>query len=343
MTNNFTNEIEIERRWQEFQQDVRIDDAGPVRALLHWLAEALPFVVDHDGARKVVETLYGTAGIDASAWSEGLGERISWMDADEELPIEQLTKLPICKKYLSLKAYGLFGLFLPADTDGFARPNFESGRLKPGHVNIAIQEMLTPFEERLLPQEWAPGIEQVLNAALARWAIDFGGNDIGVSVEELAAIAQTDVKTVKNELSPSSKSELRLNNDEKVDSGLAERWLLGRRRFRSSIWREDIKGLTSTPNPKKAPEPLADILFVPVTRSGEHFSPDHNKDGIYRIGPKGHEQVATNYRDALHLLVRLREPQWQRPDSRQYLRTATGIGWKRVTAEELGLEKGDAT
>jgi hypothetical protein len=187
-----------------------------------------------------------------------------------------------------------------------------------------------------IPASWGTvaELECTVLAAEARLRLDTGDD---VKPEQLAALAQVSVKSIRNLLTPQGgPSDMKLNDAGEVPGADALRWLQGRSDFKSSLWQSaDAATVVSSPA-TPASENLGEVIFVPVAKDGSWFDPVacRNRRG-YMIGPKGAEEPIDDYRTALRRLERMPIPYWRRPNAAGNWGLVAGVSWRRKVLSEL--------
>lgn len=183
------------------------------------------------------------------------------------------------------------------------------------------------------PPGWADliEVERTVSAAEARIRLDTGRN---VTPEQLAALAEVSLKSVKNLLShKDGASDLRVDAHGEVPRSAAMLWLNGRSKFRSSLWQTAEVVAETAPQPEHR---LGEVVFVPVAKDGSWFDPIscRNQRG-YTIGPKGAEIPVDDYHEALAQLARMATPYWRRPNGAGNWGIVAGTTWQRREVAEI--------
>lgn len=246
----------------------------------------------------------------------------SWRHSWEEVSINDVMLLPKADLLTSLNAYAFWGL--PIRHEG----PVEENEIIIGEAITAIRALLDAVPAGWGNLQW---IRQTLQAAECRWQLDHGQD---VEQEQFAALARISPKTLKNLLTPSNDSGLKLNRENKIPGAAALAWLKARSDFKSSLWRQARPDLEPTEN---STADLGPVVFVPVARDGSWFSPDLCRAGHYTIGSKGAEESISEYETALVRLSRMATPRWRRPNDEGNWGIVAGIRWERRTAAEVSL------
>ncbi len=304
---------QVEDIWQQFWDDHKDFDSSWVRSVLHGLAEFLPFVFV-DAGEGYAKMLKGS--------EVELPPDFDWTSAGEDLPLPSLQKLPIYRIYLAMRAYAFYGLKLINDAD-LARD---------------WQELLEEEERGSFPPFWLRDEEakRSFAAARARLKLDHPEWLAGLSADELAALAGVNRKSVMNLLAPKSGGTLKSRADGSISVESARRWLETRPAFRPSIWHLQ-EGL-SLRRPNQEDFIDGDPLWVPVTKDGTWFSPEHAMpDGCFHVTCAKYKEERTfdDYWEALKFLSRAASPLWRCPDEagRWYLKSTSR--WDRKTRQEI--------
>ena len=129
-----------------------------------------------------------------------------------------------------------------------------------------------------------PELDKTLLAAEERLALDEGRP---IPLEQLAALANIGMKSIRNAAAPSSGSGLEVKDGAATPES-ATRWLIARD-FKNSIWsrageEEDQEEVVV----ERQPEVEGEIFWLPFASDGSEFHPETClQGGGYRIGPKG--------------------------------------------------------
>jgi hypothetical protein len=249
----------------------------------------------------------------------------SWRQSWEGVSINDVMLLPKADLLVNLSAFAFWGL--PLRHEGTIQEN-------EAVIGEAITEVRTFVDA--VPAGWGDfdAVKQTVEAAECRWLLD---HDQDVTQEQLAAVARISLKTLKNLLTPSNDSGLKLNREGKIPSAAALAWLKARDDFRDSVWRERLPDEDSS-EPSHVAD-LGPIMFVPVAKEGSWFSPDLRRAGHYVIGPKGAEENVDEYEKALNRLSRMATPRWRRPNNEGNWGIVSGVRWERRIAAEIGISQ----
>lgn len=258
----------------------------------------------------------------------------TWREIWRSTSINNSMELKSSQFLVGLNAFAFFGL-MPDMPDTMQLSDEDDG--------LAIVKACVSQGRALLdaiPQGWGDMSElrRTVLAAEARLRLD---TSLDVSPEQLAALARISLKSIKNLLTPKTGgSDLRLNAAGGIDPINAAQWLSGRADFRSSLWRN----AQGRPASLEAPvlEDVGEVLFVPVAKDGSWFDPVACRQSRgYLIGPKGSEEVVTDYRVALGRLSRMRTPYWRRPGPNAGWGLVAGYTWQRKIVRELAIREED--
>jgi hypothetical protein len=155
-----------------------------------------------------------------------------------------------------------------------------------------------------------------------------------VTPEQLAALAEVSLKSIKNLLAPKDgASDFKLDTNGEISRSAALLWLNGRSGFRSSLWQTDEAVRRFEPRHEPA---LGEVVFVPVAKDGSWFDPVtcRNQRG-FTIGPKGAEIPVEDYGEALAQLARMPTPYWRRPNGAGNWGIVSGATWQRREIAEI--------
>jgi hypothetical protein len=338
----------LETRWREFEVATAEDRGDWVAFVLGSLGEALSKAVDPEGAKTVLEMLYTRAGLDLTGFS-----KISGWISPEDFSVEQMQKIPLYRRYLALRAYAEFGLPAPYRLD-WSKPDDKSvwfeGAFWPvargsGQRLIQMAEIINDIET--IEYIFGSGDErvpQLLDISNTRYEIDLaqGLGDLDLNMgagfvgrEGLAGLAGVTIKSLRNDLAPSSTSEIHIDEEGNIPVSLAIDWLKDRRKYRPSVWHLDPTPKGADSSRDDVPKELDSVVFVPMAKDGDYYRPDLECEGEFRIGSAESEQIFTTYEQALDALCRMPEPCWRRPDTMGRWRTIRGVSWQRRTLSEL--------
>ena len=226
---------------------------------------------------------------------------------------------------VELHAFGFWGL----------RPDLGLLDIQDGEdLAVAIERMISKMRSLVdaAPQGWAKltEVRTTVAAAEARIRLDTGRN---ITPEQLAAIAEVGLKSIRNLLAPKGGSgDLKLDANGEIARPAALTWLSDRSNFRSSLWRNADTPTDHDP----IEEALGEVVFVPVARDGSWFDPvSCRTQRGFTVGPKGAEIHVTDYRTALDLLARMPTPYWRRPNTAGAWGLVSGVAWQRREKREL--------
>lgn len=312
--NDNLNRAEVEKRWRQFWDDHKDFDPPCVRAILHDLLERLPFVFDYDAVRE------GLMRMAKDSWAE-LPSDVEGLSVDE-LPVSSLAKLPIYRNYLALRAYAFYGLKL--DDADLETHDWEA---------FVEQEDLA-----MLPPQWLrdEDFKRSFAAVRARQKLDHPEWPVGLTADELAALAGVSRKSVLNLLAPKGGGTFDTREDGSIAVESARRWLHQRPSFQPSVWHLQEDLVLRRPDEEDFIDGTP--VWVPVTKDGTWFSPEHAMpDGCFYVSCakyKGEETI-DDYWQALAFLSRAASPRWRCPDEvgRWYLKPAAH--WDRKTRQEI--------
>jgi hypothetical protein len=310
----------ISERLSEFGQEYADYEPSNVQSLIVATGEWLERILGEAGAVDAAMKQLYFALCPANPQEPARPWRELWQDLSEGL------ELPVGQALVSLNAFAFYGL-----------PPVENVPI--GQREKAIREFVGGLRALFdsIPPGWADvsDMERTILAAEARLLID---TDADVSAEQLAALARLNIRTMKNQLMPSSGSGLRTTSDGHIIARDARRWLEARPTFRSSLWRDhEVESPETSGHSDKG---LENVLFVPVANDGTFFDPvSCRRAGAYTIGPKGAEERIEDYRVALERLSEMKRPAWRRPNEvgNWGIVRARDDLWLRKTAAELGL------
>lgn len=306
----------IEERSTEFGAAYEDFESDDVREMVIATGDWLEKLMGIAPASAAMKTLF-TAAFDRPPTDD------SWRRSWEDVSINDVMLMPNADLLTSLNAYAFWGL--PIHHEG---PVDENETI----IGEAIDEIRALLDA--VPAGWAnlQWARQTLQAAQCRWKLD---HDQDVEQEQLAALARISPKTLKNLLTPSNDSGLKLNREGKIPGAAAFAWLKTRSDFKSSVWHEARSDVESTENAHTVD--LGPVVFVPVAKDGSWFSPDLCRAGHYTIGSKGAEESVNEYETALGRLSRMATPRWRRPNDDGNWGIVAGIRWERRTAAEVSL------
>lgn len=319
--------------------------------------EEFRHVYDHPYREHVTELIYSSAETISTVFGEKaehifqiLQKTLSQSATSSEFwwhlvfTADDVIDLPVTRTFRELYAYAYFGLIL--DEAG------EPMRIDPAEVYWQPSFPELGRIQEVAGSDWSgrESLEEAGDIACARLVIDglirepteshddprpFQILDT-VSPTSLAKLGGVSIKTMKNLLTPSSGSDLHVDESGRIPIEDARRWLVGRPGYRPSVWQlagDDVEALA----PADDSADLGEVLFLPSARDGSLFTPDLTREGRYTIGPKGSEVQIGDYREALATLSRMRRPSWRRPNAQGNWGIVTGTNWVRRTANELGL------
>lgn len=253
---------------------------------------------------------------------EGVTWRECWENAEMDPGVVEMSDY-----FVGLNAYAYFGLAL--EGGHFSAETSSERERTWGEYLKKGRDLLES-----IPDGWAEvaDLATTLLAAEARFRVDFGHD---VSIEQLAALARVNPKSIRNLLTPKSgEPDLRVGAEGLIPGAVALRWLGKRGDFKNSIWLEADGEVETSPQSNR--QALEEVVFVPVAKDGTSFDPLLCRNGRgYTIGPKGAEQPVVDYFDALQLLSKAATPHWRRPNDNGNWGIVAGVSWQRRDATEL--------
>jgi len=321
----------IEKRWREYTAEYADHEPELVREAIYWFWEPLSFVFGYRGAERAIRSAFEGANVSIPSEDEAGTGFYGLIDV---LPPSELNKFKIARDLASLNAFAFYGLPIAFNAIGESQHIPESREDREGCISALIETFRLQLPVSLLKET---EVWMALRAAEARLAIDTGDNETVVSQEGLAALAGVSVKTIKNVVAPSSGSGIRALEDGSISVIDARRWLLTRSDYRPSVWQFGEPDQCGAKFGDHTQELLSSVLFVPVTKDGTWFSPEHKRSARYWIGSGDNQETFDSYLDALERLITLETPKWRRPGEKGRSRIATGVTWARKTMAELGL------
>ncbi len=227
-----------------------------------------------------------------------------------------------------LHFYAFFGVFEE-------REEAEADTL--GKIKRFIEMAKRACETDTADSSTARNLNKTLLAAQGRLALDEG---LGVTAEQLAALARIEIKSLRNMLAPGSGSGLtQTEKSGPITAASALNWLNARGKFPRSNWRDPYPQWDETRS-MRAPT-TGEIFWVPFANDKIDFHPiTCRRDGKYTVGSKGYEQTFGDYRQALDCLARMQPaPCWKYPANNWG--TVVGVGFRPRTLTDFGLQPSD--
>jgi len=242
--------------------------------------------------------------------------RDTWVNDDTNNPTDEwFAGLPSGARLIRLNQFAFHGFFLAkAESEADLQAKIED--------DIA---WLAAIVERI-PTQWTnqhgeplsvDDLRQTYLAAKGRLSIDIGRN---IAIEELAALAEMKLKTLRNAIYGKSESGPKTEGDGMVTATAAIEWLTLRDNFRPSIWRESIGNSVAVfdgeeaGNAESETDATGEYVFIPVAQDGTEFRPSLRRAQGYQVGMKNNEQFIEDYFDALDFLAHMKKPSWRRPN-----------------------------
>ena len=148
----------------------------------------------------------------------------------------------------------------------------------------------------------------------------------GLSVEELAALSNTSVASVRNEWVNFKGNDIVKSCGGKslLKVSIAAQWLKSRKEYKPNKNLSGMKGYES------------DYVNVPVAADGTYFCfACAYKRGGYTVGPKGDEIKIECFEDALTQLTEMPLAKWRRPNIAGNYGIVSAVEWRRIRREEL--------
>lgn len=235
---------------------------------------------------------------------------------------------PIPLLFARLRWYGQLGKFHYTDAD---RAN-QSGALR-GEIAIAHAFCSEVPSDWLAQSDDSKDVfSQILLAAEARLALDSGED---LSIDQVAALAGMERRSIQNALSRKDESGLKSNAAGMVAHGEALRWLGARRNFIETLTYRPNDSESDVPGDQESAEELREYTFVPVTDDGVAFLPEMRRASGYQIGKYGQEVYVEDYFEALAQLQAMDVPRFRRPNVEGNWGIKNGTGWQRVAVDDL--------
>lgn len=151
-------------------------------------------------------------------------------------------------------------------------------------------------------------------------------NEKGLSVEELAALSNTSVASVRNEWVNFKDVDVMKSHEGKplLKISSAAEWLKSRKEFKPNKNLSGMAGLE------------AEYVNVPVAADGTYFCfACEYKRGGYTVGIKGNELKIDCYDEALKYLTEMPLAKWRRPNSTGNYGIVRAVEWRRIKRSEL--------
>lgn len=314
-------EDEYETRLAEFGEHYDDHEADDLGALIVHTGERLEALcLNADAVDITMKTLHRALGLpEFSKLHEG--DR-SWRALWKKTDTGSLEQLPLAQRLTSINAYARFGL--PPTGDG--RPcSIED-------VKDVIRTVKAAIAPEIIDSPKTDEIDKTLLTAQGRLSLDEGR---GVTPDQLAELARMSIKSVRNALSPSGSSGLKLK-DGLITASSALQWLKSREYFRSSIWQNAAKNAREDTEPSPI---QGEILWVPFASDETEFHPETcRRAGKYTVGPKGAEKTFADYREALNCLARMQSTRyWRRPNVAGNWGIVTAAGFHPRKPEDMGI------
>ncbi len=331
---------EITMRWAQCEAELIEHDGASVRHIYHMVQETLPALCDWQDAEEAMQCIYRIASIDFE------GSDLNALTFDDELSLDQIKNIPIYQRYEAVYAYAYFGLPVRSDSKTAIRlaplpwPIGVTQIDRQSDIQNIDLEAGDYFDLLLNETKWMdPEFKQIWQIAKARIAVDNADEypSSSVSIAGLSGLAGISLKSLQNDLMPSSASGLVSAGEGSVTAKSARSWLSKRRKYIPSIWHLNFEPDEIDEIEKK--EGLIDVIFIPVSSEGESYEPSLMRgDGKFYVGPSGNEHSFDTYLKAVEALTHMSVPTWRKPDKMNRWRTKTGIRWERMTPKDLGLE-----
>lgn len=283
----------------------------------------------------LIETSHGIAAISLANKTFGTGEPLLSGIEEAATFYQSPDRNSMYQVFVDLRDY--------AFDDKLSGPNNDDIYHAFAFVFAAIP--VTEFFDGMIPY----ACERILNAAYARdklhvhigdrepvicsagCVIDYNqdmlpsGLAVGLTVYELALLAQMREQSVRNALQREPSIPRALGSDSKqieVPVEQALQWLKTREGFK---WYQ----------PANSP----DEITVPVARDGSFFSSKCKQGKGYAIGKKDNERYYETLLDALSALREMDVPYWRRPSAASGVPgIVKGVGWVGKSRKEIGLD-----
>lgn len=326
----------LEQRRTEFRDEYEHQEAFEVKEVILEIGDMISTVFGPKTADQLMLAAYRLHVKDPEIDEQAilkLGRYHEVRKLWAEIGLEELSNIELVQFMAGLHGYAFYGL--PAQSREDYEDQFDANH---GAFLFATHDVL----DWHLSYFDLPSIESTIDAAQTRkYLIDESSQTDGgtIHIDGLASLAGVTEKTVRNLLAPSSGSGIHVDKDGRISASDAKRWLEGRSNFRNSVWQLADEPEGDPSESEDANVAVAgEVLFVPVSKDGSIFSPDLADDGVFNIGPKGHEELVEEYRVALERLQVLDRPAWRRPTEGGRWGLVTATHWLRKTATELGLK-----
>lgn len=323
----------VDDRWQAFRDEYNGYDPVVIHDVLAWLYDdVLPSVFGENASEAALIAAYEHLGFDLS--------EVSAISVLDDADLGEVEKFPMYHDLLALHAYAYFGLI---DRKNISRSTYRETYPDAANDIEAMSTFLKLFDTKYTPEYPNPSgkfpkficdqLEPAFRAARARMALDTmeGGQDI--DQKDLAFLAKLKLRSIRN-LTMGKPAILQANENKRIPTEHARRWLLTRKKFRWSLLDVPDNGQTLL-NDKPSPSRLQNVLFVPVDKNKTWFSPSHHKEGIYSVGPRGNEEKYDDYFTALEALHHMDPPMWRRKADKKRWTVVMGIEWIRKAGSEL--------
>ncbi|WP_109260980.1 hypothetical protein [Hyphobacterium indicum] len=353
----------FDERLEEFRAEYEFNPQDEVIRSLSVIGEMLDLVFIGDEAgmtMAVLEKVIAKGRREGWDWAELASvqpdenwretwSKIDGWDASSTPPfLDELHDLSAFAKYGIVTLWDIEpGAVDMASTENHIRHRIDQVKNLPKWVQ-GVCAKIDQFERLALRNEGGKTelfhLTHVRDHARARIKYDAGET---LTVGELAILSGVSTKRLQNAIYARSEGAPTVSKSGLISTDACKRWLEDRD-YKASIWKDVIALYPLHPNwgrnteyqPDQELLEHDDYLFVPVDKDGSIFHPGLKRglggESVFRIGPKGGEDVVANFDEALSRLSRMQTPRWRRPnkDSGNW-GIVSGQSWKRIRRSEL--------
>jgi hypothetical protein len=156
---------------------------------------------------------------------------------------------------------------------------------------------------------------------------DFTDVDGTIALNELAALADITLQSIRNEISlgKTQFKSLSGENGQYVSVEEAKEWLKKKSGFKPTLGDKDLREIEVRDN----------TVYVPVAKDGSFLSKDCKMTRGYQVGEKGSQQYFESLIEARNFLLTMQKARWRRPNANGGFGIVSAKEWRFINRDDV--------